>query len=318
MKNGQKILFLLRDVYVRIFHPEDQSGLSSTGFDYENQNASDLIKEKLLSNDSVMISRFGWGELDSTIAYINMRRGFLKYFDYVVGKTNAPWWDANGIGTTFYNSGIFPITYEVFCKFGDLMIEDMASVDILGSWLKQESFMKSRMPNCVKVKMMDLEPYYHKDPWTVALTGKKILVIHPFTESIEKQYKKRKLLFEDERVLPEFDLITVKAVQSIANNKTGFKDWFEALDFMKNQIDNIEFDIAIIGCGAYGFPLAAHVKRIGKKAVHLGGATQALFGITGKRWEENGVSEFINSEWIRPSQTEIPQNANKIEDGCYW
>ena len=127
------------------------------------------------------------------------------------------------------------------------------------------------------------------------------------------------MLFEDGNVLPEFELKTLKAVQSIANNtSTGFVDWFDALNDMKKQIDSIDFDIAIIGCGAYGFPLAAHVKRIGKKAVHLGGPAQVLFGITGKRWEENEVSKFINEHWVRPSQTEIPQNSNKIENGCYW
>ena len=31
--------------------------------------------------------------------------------------------------------------------------------------------------------------------------------------------------------------------------------------------------------------LAAHVKRLGKRAVHLRGATQILFSIKGKHWE---------------------------------
>lgn len=48
---------------------------------------------------------------------------------------------------------------------------------------------------------------------------------------------------------------------------------------MKDEIDKRDYDIALIGCGAYGFPLAAHIKRSGKKAVHLGGALQLLFGI---------------------------------------
>ena len=50
---------------------------------------------------------------------------------------------------------------------------------------------------------------------------------------------------------------------------------------MKNQIVKTDFDIAIIGAGAYGFSLAAFIKKIGKKAVHLGGPTQVLFGIKG-------------------------------------
>lgn len=44
----------------------------------------------------------------------------------------------------------------------------------------------------------------------------KVVVVHPFAELIEKQYKEKKLmLFENKDVLPEFDLRTVKAVQSL-------------------------------------------------------------------------------------------------------
>ena len=106
------------------------------------------------------------------------------------------------------------------------------------------------------------------------------------------QYKKRTLLFKTNR-LPSFDLKTVKAVQSIAGNKTAFKDWFDALDYMKSQIDSIDYDVCLIGAGAYGFPLAAHVKRSGKKAIHIGGSLQLLFGIRGKRWEKDDYHENL-------------------------
>jgi hypothetical protein len=61
--------------------------------------------------------------------------------------------------------------------------------------------------------------------------------------------------------------------------------------------------------------LAAHIKRMGKKAVHLGGSTQFMFGITGKRWEGN---PFINEHWVRPSLEETPAKAALVEGGCYW
>ena len=50
---------------------------------------------------------------------------------------------------------------------------------------------------------------------------------------------------------------------------------------MKSQMDQTDYDIALIGCGAYGFPLAAHAKRMGKQAIHMGGSLQLLFGIRG-------------------------------------
>ena len=88
---------------------------------------------------------------------------------------------------------------------------------------------------------------------------------------------------------------------------------------MKKQVDAMDFDIAILGCGAYGLPLAAHIKRIGKKAVHMGGASQILFGIRGKRWEDHPViSKLFNEHWARPDENETPTNSKNVEDGCYW
>jgi hypothetical protein len=154
-----------------------------------------------------------------------------------------------------------------------------------------------------------MEPFFKKDPWTVALTGKKVLVIHPFEESIRSQYNNKKHLFGDPRILPDFHLKTLKAIQSSASAKTDFSNWFEALEHMQEQTRSIDFDVAIIGCGAYGFPLAAFVKKLGKKAVHIGGSVQVLFGIKGRRWEEHPrIPSLFNEYWVRPLPSETPEN----------
>ena len=88
---------------------------------------------------------------------------------------------------------------------------------------------------------------------------------------------------------------------------------------MEERISKIDFDVALLGCGAYGLPLAASIKRMGKKAVHLGGATQILFGIKGKRWEEiPKIAKLFNENWVRPSEEERPDNFSEIEGGSYW
>lgn len=54
---------------------------------------------------------------------------------------------------------------------------------------------------------------------------------------------------------------------------------------MKKKISTIDFDIASIGCGAYGLPLAGFImEELHKKAIYMGGGTQWLFGIKGRRW----------------------------------
>lgn len=158
-------------------------------------------------------------------------------------------------------------------------------------------------------------------PWTRALKGKKVLVIHPFAQTIEKQYAKREYLFpSNPDILPEFELHTIKAVQTIAGRSDErFATWFDALDWMKSEVDKVDFDVALIGCGAYGFPLASYCKNIGKIAVHIGGDLQMLFGILGARWEKYEITKrLVNEYWVRPSENETPKSANVVEDGCYW
>ena len=125
--------------------------------------------------------------------------------------------------------------------------------------------------------------------------------------------------------MPDFELHVIPAIQSIKGSNPQFSNWFDALHFMEEQIDNINYDICLLGCGAYGFPLAAHIKRNGKKAIHIGGALQLYFGIKGKRWEGNGYqselnnySRLFNQYWIRPSAEETPSSANNVENSCYW
>lgn len=125
-------------------------------------------------------------------------------------------------------------------------------------------------------------------------------------------------MFDDPEVLPEFDLVTIKAIQTIRNNTAGFCTWFEALEYQKKQIDSTDFDIALIGCGAYAFPLGAYVKSKGKKCVITAGATQLLFGIKGARWDHAETPVPYNDSWIRPNNDEKPVMAETVENGFYW
>lgn len=219
-----------------------------------------------------------------------------------------------------YNAGFFPITPQALAEFHDLMVESMRELDLLGSWVKGENVVRGYFPDAEICRLGDLEPYFQPDPWSEALEGKKVLVIHPFADSIQHQYEKnRTKLFKNPKVLPQFELKTIKAVQSLGGESDQFSTWFEALSYMQDQIKETDFDCAIIGCGAYGFPLAAFVKKLGKQAIHLGGATQVLFGIRGKRWDKDPrYDQFINEYWKRPDKSETPKTASIVEEGCYW
>jgi hypothetical protein len=284
--------------------------------------ASDLIFEELLAKKPSMICRFGTTEL-ATIASATTQLTVTNALKLVSGHEIVRDIGMHeGLMRSLCSlSGFFPPNLSEGREFVKLMLADMKYIDILGVWCKQESNFSRALSSARKVRFRDMEPYMHENPWSRILAGRKVLVVHPFSYSIEKQYSRnRKFLFSNPLVLPEFELQTITAVQSIANNPTRFAKWFDALRYMMDQISNANFDVAIIGCGAYGMPLAAHVKRIGKKAVHLGGQTQLLFGIKGKRWEagHGEIRQLFNDHWVYPDEKEKPQNFSSVEQGAYW
>jgi hypothetical protein len=299
------------------------------------QNAdivSKLIYDKLMSEDPCMTARLGATELMTMVNYLGVhKKGKRSIFKYIQGQELEWWWNENCLRQMEQWSGFFSPTVDKIEQFCELMLDDMKEVDILGSWLANERYFEDKLKNIPFVHLRLLEPFCSEFPWTAALQGKSILVVHPFAELIEKQYhENRSKLFNNPNVLPLFQLQTIKAVQSLGGISSGFKDWFDALNWMKQEINNRDYDICLIGCGAYGFPLAAHVKRQGKKAVHLGGSLQLLFGIRGKRWENPnyGVKvwrlpygfypDLMNNYWVRPDEQMKTENANKVEGACYW
>ena len=44
---------------------------------------------------------------------------------------------------------------------------------------------------------------------------------------------------------------------------TGYASWFDALAAMEREMDAADYDVAIVGAGAYGLPLAAHARDTG-------------------------------------------------------
>lgn len=298
----------------------------------DRQEANNLIYRLLSDSKPCMISRFGSGEIGIVNNYLtcHSKKTLIKRcFEYIKGNTGLPWWDTLFYKSMRLNAGIFPESIDILNRFSERYIQDIPEIDLLGSFNYTERFMPLRK-DVVNVHLECLYPFFVERPWTKALKGRRVLVIHPFVETIIEQYKKHNKLFENPDVFPEYNLITFRAVQSNAGAEVPFKDWFEALKYMENEISKIDFDFAIIGCGAYGLPLAAHVKRMGKKAIHIGGGSQLLFGIKGKRWDDDkyhwpdlrqldtNYSSLYNDFWTRPNESETPKSASKVEGACYW
>ncbi len=266
------------------------------------------IKTYIKSGEPFMVCRFGATELAT-----------IKTFDFELKDKYAA-----QMARVHTLSGLFPETEEVGKRFTDFMIHQIPSADLIAIWPQafEEYYLKQYGSDSLKCTFLEsLEPWeYPEDPWSSALKGKKVLVVHPFIDSIEQQYKKRAELFEGTDILPEFELQTLRSVQTAGGGSDDrFSSWFDAYEWMKDEILKRDFDIAILGCGAYGFPLAAEIKKSGKQAIHFGGVTQILFGILGARWDNNeAINRFMNDSWVRPMDKEKPKNASAVENNCYW
>lgn len=224
----------------------------------------------------------------------------------------------------FTNAGVFPLDYSTFEAYSLLMIEQvLPAMTVMAVWfnLGEAAIVRQYAPGAARIPLIALESYgLTKDRWTRALRDKKVLVIHPFEATIQSQYSRRLQIWQgQEDILPAFELLTLKAPLSPALVLPEHVDWFAALDGMQRQMSSIDFDVALIGAGAYSLPLAVHAKKQGKIGIHLGGATQLYFGIQGGRWDHNpGVQAFVNENWTRPLLEDTPLNNHLIENGCYW
>lgn len=294
-------------------------------YDCMGEQAAEMIARKLVSDKPCMIGRFGATELAGMMCVRDIESTlplWLKYWKVLRGEmrtTNR--WNKRIRQHMADWSGFFPLTDEALTRFTRLMERDAGYLDVLGSWLAEEVRIRALFQQATIIPIdVILYPYLQDNPWTLALAGQKVLVIHPFEASIKRQYLKRNLLFQGKTVFPECELMTLKAVQSLRGETDQFPTWFAALEWMCQQVDGMDFDVALIGAGAYGFPLAAHIKRSGRKAVHVGGGLQLLFGIMGKRWEDDaGLKPYINEHWVRPESHETPRDLGTLESGgCYW
>lgn len=273
---------------------------------YFNQEGNGKLLELLSRKKPVFITRFGSVELNTLNEFTKGKNYSESTF---VSMRN--------------NAGFFPITRESLDGFAKLYFESIKNIDCCGVWFNdgEAKILKDNVPSALLVELSCLNSFLYDNPYTQILRNKNILVIHPFVNSIQYQLaNNRTKLFSNPNVLPECNINLIKAPQTIAGNTDGYGSWFEALEDTKKKIAECNFDIALLGCGAYGLPLGAYIKSLGKTAIHIGGALQLFFGIKGRRWEtEYNYGETIfNEHWIYPLDTDIPFKSNEVENNCYW
>ncbi|WP_051196895.1 hypothetical protein [Butyrivibrio sp. XBB1001] len=211
-------------------------------------------------------------------------------------------------------------------EYNMIFRRDIADSDIFSVFqdMISEEYLAERYVNKAQfVSMSNTAPIRAKRPWSEALAGKKVLVVSIFADFLEMQYEKRSKLYNGEWQFPDFELIPVKSIWYFSKQKNSqFQTWFDALNYLYDEIMKHDFDIAILSCGSFAIHLAPMIKRAGKQAIQYAGELQMLFGIRGQRWDDHPFfSKYYNDSWIRvtPEESGVTSNNSKgLDEGCYW
>jgi hypothetical protein len=166
-------------------------------------------------------------------------------------------------------------------------------------------------------------------PWTTKLQGKKVLVISPFEKTIKKQWGNKNLIWGDDvDKMNGFELVEVirspfhpmvDGIEDISINS-----WDKVCDLYKTKIDKYDYDVLLIGAGAYAPVWADYAKQQGKIGITICGALQLLFGIKGPRWVDYPCyfpwKKMFNDNWIFPLHDDMPKNNNIMTniENSYW
>jgi hypothetical protein len=236
------------------------------------------------------------------------------------------------------NAGIFPPTDESIDLWANAMIVTvLPGLDICVEWnpsmpLQESNVLNEYSPKSARIPLRSLEPYYMTDPdhiWTLALPASAdVVVISPFSESIKTQWEKRLEIWKDKHIwnseAPKLQTIQSGYNPLFTKNSgwpTAVREggWAMAVRYIVDKVVYGGAKYAIVGAGALSLPIVYELKIRGITAIHLGGATQILFGIKGNRWLSHSViSKFFNDAWVNPSKSEVPDHAHVIEGACYW
>lgn len=272
------------------------------------EDAQAIITGALHQEIPVLIARIGGNELDFVYKYGLKGEEPNKYLMRKL-KVTAGVFDIEKLYTKEYLKTEY--------------LNSISNIDVLVSWRKEERYFN--LKSKPKVGLSDLELFRSISPFTKELIGV-ILVVSPFSRTIQIQIEKARQsksgttykLFNLDKV----EFVFVKPLQTHGYcNTEGVDTWKAALDFQKEKIANMAFDIALLSCGSYGLPLGSYIKdNLGRKAIVVGGVLQLYFDIIGKRWENNTrvMKSLDQKSLVRPSLQEVPKNHSDIESSSYY
>jgi hypothetical protein len=221
------------------------------------------------------------------------------------------------------NAGFFPVELDAYRGWNREMRASIAHLDFVCLWqtdpflrLYESKFVSKNAEKAQRIPMGWLgKSILHE------IADFRCLVISPFIKTMQMQLPRMRQIHDPEN---QKNTNWKKLASNIRFLRcplqwhlepSPYRSWAEGLEILSGKVAQEQFDVALVGAGAWSLPLAAQIKKSGRSAIHTGGETQLFFGIKGQRWNH---IDFYNSAWVSVLPEETPELRAKIDDACYW
>jgi len=210
-------------------------------------------------------------------------------------------------------AGVFPAKPAFYREFGPFYVEQVRNRDCIGvfndsPFIEPEIIRSYRLENKLGY-FLNQEPDRSSPTnpelgYLSAFAGKKVLLLSPFAGFLQERANRS--VFEaiwSKTGKEWFYPASIEAIEFpygfAVESQRHYKTALDLLEAIKERIESADFDVALIGVGGLGIPLASFVKNLGKIGLSLGGHLQVLFGVLGDRWRNSAEwqSRYINSAW---------------------
>ena len=289
----------------------------------ENNDLRLYIEDKIKNNTNFILPRISG--VENNFAYLG-----VCIANKQLTKTQYSYIN-NWIKYIKNNAGIKLTSINSILKYSELYLEAFKLCDTYFDWDKTGNYIghiaeshefitTNFEKNKIWALSIDVFNNIHNNPWTQALTGKRLLIISPFIESMKSKLDILPEIYGVD-LFPKCEFIFIKPPQTHAAMPSEEFD-IELGRFIE-EVKKIkdDFDIALCSCGGYANLVCVEIFKMNKSAIYVGGVLQMFFGIYGGRWLKEHpdiLRIYMNKHWSRPSENEKPDGHKNIENGCYW
>jgi len=261
-------------------------------FNHWMQECDEKVIEEMTSSQPIWFGRVGGSDAD---AVRNTDPDRVDYHRSRVSELNG-YFDKDDDPKNFAD---FLTMYAASCDQMDLaMVGGGAYIREILEGQNTEFLECFRVRDITSFCFIEATKFFLKS-FKVWGEGKKILVVSPFSRSVEQQVKQMGKFFTTSLPQCEFVTYTAPITYSSGINSpeylryfdevtAGLRNWHEVAAKMFAEIRELDFDVAWLSCGSYAMQLGPRIKNeLGKKSIYVGSGVNLLFNIYGQRFQEH-------------------------------